>query len=167
MAELPIMPVKTDALLADTTHMSAEEFGAYCRLLFVMWRHGGKLKDDDAELANIAGVPPRRWFAIKERVMRPMTCAGGMISQGKLTETWMDVQELRKKRALAADARWKSKRGAKAMQMHSKSNANQNQSKLSSFTEDSQSEPDGMQKGLSKGPITATPQLAAILARKP
>ena len=47
MAELPILPVKTDALLADTTHMSAEEFGVYCRLLFVMWRHEARLKDDD------------------------------------------------------------------------------------------------------------------------
>ena len=47
MAELPILPLKTDALLADTSHMSAAEFGAYCRILFVMWRHGARLPDNE------------------------------------------------------------------------------------------------------------------------
>ncbi len=43
MADLPILPLKTDALLADTGHLSAEEFGAYCRILFTMWRHDARL----------------------------------------------------------------------------------------------------------------------------
>jgi uncharacterized protein YdaU (DUF1376 family) len=168
MAELPIMPLKTDALLADTTHMSAEEFGVYCRLLFVMWRHGGKLKDDDSELAIIGGVTARRWQAIKEKVMRPMTAIGGLVSQGRLTDTWIQVQELRKKRALAADVRWKGKPRPRVMQMHhhvdSNSNANQNQRIESSCTEDRPSEVGEMQKG-SSGDLKISPQLAAILAR--
>jgi len=106
MAELPIMPVNTEKLLADTTHLSAEEFGVYARLLFVMWRQRGRLTDDDRELAHIGGVSPRRWRAMKERVMRPMTIAGGQVSQKRLTDTWMCVQETRKKRALAAHTRW-------------------------------------------------------------
>ena len=81
MAELPIMPVKTDALIADTTHMSAEEFGAYCRILIAMWRHGGRLPDDPCELAHIAGVSRRRWRTISERVRRPLTAAGGWVTQ--------------------------------------------------------------------------------------
>jgi uncharacterized protein YdaU (DUF1376 family) len=165
MAELPIMPLKTDALLADTTHMSAEEFGVYCRLLFVMWRQGGKLRDDDSEMATIAGVTLRRWMTIREKVMRPMTAIGGLVSQKKLTETWIQVQELRKKRALAADIRWKSKPQAKRMHMQSNSNANQNQKIEPSFTEDRPSETVEMQKGPSKGEIPISPQLAAILAR--
>jgi uncharacterized protein YdaU (DUF1376 family) len=39
MAELPHLPIHTDALIADTTHMTAEVFGAYVRLLMAMWRH--------------------------------------------------------------------------------------------------------------------------------
>jgi hypothetical protein len=35
-----------------------------------------------------------------------MTVAGGQISQKRLTDTWMQVQELRMKRALAAQVRW-------------------------------------------------------------
>jgi uncharacterized protein YdaU (DUF1376 family) len=101
------MPLKTDALLADTMHMTAEEFGVYCRLLFVMWRHGGKLRDDDSEMASIGGVSVKRWYIIKEKVMRPMTVIGGLVSQKRLTDTWLNVQELRRKRAYAANARWK------------------------------------------------------------
>jgi uncharacterized protein YdaU (DUF1376 family) len=113
MAELPVMPLKTDALLADTTHMSAEEFGAYVRILIAMWRHGAKLPDNPIELSRIAGVTERRWAAICERVCRPMTSGGGFLSQKRLTTTWMDVQELRAKRAAAAERRW-SKAGTSA-----------------------------------------------------
>jgi uncharacterized protein YdaU (DUF1376 family) len=131
MAELPILPLKTDALLADTTHMSAEEFGVYCRILFVMWRQGGKLRDDDSEMAVIGGVTIKRWKAIREKVMRPMTAIGGLVSQGRLTDTWMQVQELRKKRALASDVRWKSKRQPNGMQMHQQVESNSNANQIS------------------------------------
>jgi uncharacterized protein YdaU (DUF1376 family) len=106
MAELPIFPVKIDAILSDTMHLSAEEFGVYCRLLFVMWRQRGRLMDDDREMARIGGIKLRRWRQIKEKVMRPMKIAGGQVSQKRLTDTWMQVQEVRKKRALAAQVRW-------------------------------------------------------------
>jgi uncharacterized protein YdaU (DUF1376 family) len=106
MAELPILPVKTDAILSDTMHLSAEEFGVYCRLLFVMWRQRGRLMDDDREMAMIGGVSLERWREIKEKVMRPMTIAEGQVSQKRLTDTWMQVQDVRRKRALAAQVRW-------------------------------------------------------------
>ena len=106
MAELPIMPLKTDALLADTQHMSAEEFGAYCRLLFTMWRHGGRLPNKPEELARIAGVARQRWHLIAENVMRPMTVLPETVSQKRLTSTWLDVQERRRKRVDAAKKRW-------------------------------------------------------------
>ena len=84
MAELPIMPLKIDALIADTTHMTTLEFGAYCKILFAMWRHGARLKDDDAELALIAGVTNAKWANIAEKVRRPLTSAGGEVSRRAL-----------------------------------------------------------------------------------
>lgn len=132
MAELPVLPLRVGDLLSDTTHMSAEEFGAYCRILFTMWRHGGRLADDTKELAHVAGVTPQRWKAIAERVRRPLTSAGGELSQKRLTDTWLSVQDLRKKRAGAANI-MHSKRDANApakqmhmhMQTDSKTHANQ------------------------------------------
>jgi uncharacterized protein YdaU (DUF1376 family) len=106
MANLPILPLKTDALLADTGHLSAEEFGAYCRILFVMWRHDARLPNNQTELARIAGVTPRRWKVIAERVMRPCTVIDGVVSQKRLTSTFFDVQELRRKKAEASNIRW-------------------------------------------------------------
>jgi uncharacterized protein YdaU (DUF1376 family) len=105
MAELPILPLKTDALLADTMHMSAEEFGAYCRILFVMWRQEARLPDNDDELALIAGVPLPRWRKIAEKVRRPLTAGGGILSQKRLTDTWLNVQDIRRKRASAAQTK--------------------------------------------------------------
>jgi len=109
MAELPVLPLKTDALLADTSHMSAEEFGAYVRILLVMWRQGATLPDNDKELARIAGVSPTRWRKIAESVRRPLTGAGGVLSQKRLTDTWIEAKDRRARRAGAADARWGKK----------------------------------------------------------
>ena len=185
MAELPILPLKTDAILADTTHMNAEEFGAYCRLLFVMWRQGGKLREDDAEMALISGLPTARWRKIKEKVMRPMTTIGGLVSQKRLTDTWIQVQEVRRKRAEAAETRWTSKRGPKAMQMHvqvqSNSNANQTKRRIDTSLDDKHSgnaemhlhppEPAETAAALGKGAvekpvIPVSTELVALLARK-
>lgn len=167
MAELPILPIKTDALLADTTHMSAEEFGVYCRILFVMWRHGAKLKDDDGEMAIIGGITLKRWLTIKEKVMRPMTIAGGLVSQGRLTDTWLNVQELRKKRALASDVRWKSKRHPNGMQMHDhvESNRNATKTKIRDSTLTT-TEYEETPEGLGNGVPAASPELIAVLSRR-
>lgn len=167
MAELPILPIKTDALLADTTHMSAEEFGVYCRLLFVMWRHGAKLKDDDGEMAIIGGITLKRWMTIKEKVMRPMTVAGGLVSQGRLTDTWLNVQELRRKRALASDIRWKTKRHPNGMQMHDHVESNRNATKTKTSKNTLlETEYEERVEGPGNGNLAASPELLATLSRR-
>ena len=165
MAELPIMPLKTDALLSDTTHMTAEEFGVYCRLLFVMWRQGGKLKEDEGELALIGGVTAKRWKVIREKVMRPMTVIGGLVSQKNLTGSWLKVQEVRRTKALASDVRWKGRRSPYAMHMHnhveSTCNPNQNQIRESYLLSSEQ----GAEKKES-GDVIVSPELLKSLQNK-
>ena len=107
MAELPILPLKTDALIADTSHMSAEEFGVYVRLLIAMWRHGARLPDTPLELARIGGISLRRWNQISERVLRPMTVGNGILQQKRLTSVWLEVQNMRQKKATASLKRWR------------------------------------------------------------
>ena len=136
MAELPILPLNTGLLLGDTGHLSPEEFGAYCRILFTMWQHGGRLSDDDQELARIAGVYPRRWAKIKARVLRPITAGGGQLSQKRLSSTWLKVQELRRKKAKAANARWAPEARALEMHLHSIGSAIKTKINSSSFLED-------------------------------
>lgn len=113
MAELPILPISTDAFLADTSHMSAEAIGAYTRIILVMWRHGGRLPDSDQELARIAGVSIGAWRArLCEVVRRCLTSAGGYVSQKRLTSTWLAVRERR--RVAAANG----SRGGQVTQQH-------------------------------------------------
>ena len=107
MAELPILPLKTDALIAYTSHMSAEEFGVYVRLLIAMWRHGARLPDTPLELARIGGISLRRWNQISERVLRPMTVGNGILVQKRLTSVWLEVQNMRQKKATASLKRWR------------------------------------------------------------
>jgi uncharacterized protein YdaU (DUF1376 family) len=114
MAELPILPLRPQALLADTLHMSAEEFGVYVRLLCAMWLHGGKLPSDPAKLAKIGGVSKTKFMKISETILQPMTSAGGEISQKRLTDTWLKVQELRRKKAEGARKRWRKNGHAQA-----------------------------------------------------
>jgi uncharacterized protein YdaU (DUF1376 family) len=173
MAELPIMPLKTDALVADTQHMSAEEFGAYCRLLFAMWRHGGRLPNNPGELAHIAGVTARRWSAIADCVLRPMIVTDVSLSQKRLSDTWIGIQRIRAKRVVSAGKRW-SKRNAGVMQVHMQNastwNANQISKKDTSLTTSEQ----GAEKGLGeeekrepkKAALEASPILAATIRAK-
>lgn len=110
MAELPVLPVITAALIADTVHMTAEQFGAYVRILLAMWAHGAELKDNDSELARIAGVTVKRWHIIRDVVLEPVNCTDGMLHQKRLSATWNEVQKLRVKRTGAANERWHRER---------------------------------------------------------
>lgn len=85
MADLPFMPMYVDAMLGDTGHLSNEEFGAYHRLLYAMWRRGGTLPDVDGDLMRICCSTPHRWPRLRSR-LRPFLIRGedGTWSQKKL-----------------------------------------------------------------------------------
>lgn len=53
--------------LADTMHLSAEEHGAYLRLLFSYWRSGPP-KDDDHVLGRIVGMSGDQWADVRPLV---------------------------------------------------------------------------------------------------
>jgi uncharacterized protein YdaU (DUF1376 family) len=50
--------------LADTTHLTAEEHGAYMLLLFSYWQTGKPLRID--RLATVARIPNDRWPSVAE-----------------------------------------------------------------------------------------------------
>lgn len=123
MAEFFSVPLKPADLLADTNHLTAEEFGAHMRLLLTVWLKDGRLRDDDAELTRIAGVSRRRWRNMRERVMRPFTTIHGEISHKLITETLDTLRETRRQKILAAKARWFPNTHAGALRMQSSRNA--------------------------------------------
>lgn len=94
MAQAPSMPVFVDALLGDTLHLSAEEFGAYCLLLFAIWRNNGQpLDDDDEELARICRIPLPQWRRrTRAKLARFFDLSDGTWRQGRLEHEWDFVQ---------------------------------------------------------------------------
>lgn len=95
MSQAPVYPLFIDAYLADTTHLSTEEHGAYLLLLMAMWRRGGSVPDDDTDNARMTGLSPRRWAAMKAR-LRPLLILGeGEISQKRLRIEWENSEKRR------------------------------------------------------------------------
>jgi uncharacterized protein YdaU (DUF1376 family) len=65
MTHLPFITQPYGDVLAETSHLSTEEFGAYQLLAFSFWQHGA-LPNDDNRLARIARASPEVWATMRE-----------------------------------------------------------------------------------------------------
>lgn len=96
MSKAPSMPMYWDAYIADTTHLSCEEHGAYLMLLGAMWRRDGTVPDDDADNARILGLSKAKWRKMKARLADTIPnfiIEDGYISQKNLRKIWENTQE--------------------------------------------------------------------------
>ncbi len=93
MSQAPSMPMYWDAYLADTTHLTTEEHGAYLLLLAAMWRRNGTVPDDDKDNARILGLTKTKWLKVKIRLSDVLIFENNHISQKKLQITWKKTQE--------------------------------------------------------------------------
>jgi uncharacterized protein YdaU (DUF1376 family) len=111
VAQLPRMGVFTDALLGDTMDLSAEEFGAYCLILFVTWRNNGQsLEDDPARMSRIARVSERRWKAvIRPALERFFDLTDGRWRQKRLEKEYQAAADFARVQRAKSNARWASK----------------------------------------------------------
>jgi uncharacterized protein YdaU (DUF1376 family) len=108
MAEFPAMPFWTDAYLADTTHLTTIEHGAYLLLLIAMWRaKDNRLPSDDAKLARYAKLTAGQWRRIKPTIMEFFRDDGTWITQGRLTDEAAFVRRTSARQSDNAQARWR------------------------------------------------------------
>lgn len=106
MAEFPAMPLWTDALMADTTHLSTAEFGAYMLLLVAMWRSGGKLPNDEKRLARFCRLDGKSWLKVRDHVMEFFTVIGDDITQKRLQKEMLYVRNRSEAQSNRAKARY-------------------------------------------------------------
>jgi uncharacterized protein YdaU (DUF1376 family) len=107
MAELPALPLWTDAYLADTGHLTTIEHGAYLLLLMAMWRAGGSLPNDDKKLMRFAHLNAGQWHRMRETLMEFFNVEGDQIVQGRLTDELSFVRQHRAKQSNNARAKYR------------------------------------------------------------
>jgi uncharacterized protein YdaU (DUF1376 family) len=110
MARFPIMPLFTDAMVGDTLHLTAEEFGAYCLILIATWRNNGQaLPDDNNRLAHTARVSPTRWRTRLRPVLVEFfdLSSDGCWHQKRLEAEWQKIEAKSNKARKSAEERWK------------------------------------------------------------
>lgn len=107
MAELPALPLWTDAYLADTGHLTTIEHGAYLLLLMAMWRAGGSLPNDDKRLMRFAHLNAGQWQRIRSTIMEFFNVEGDQIVQGRLTDELAFVRQHRAKQSNNARAKYR------------------------------------------------------------
>lgn len=104
MAEFPALPLFTDAFLGDTTHLDAEETGAYLMLLMVSWRTKDcTLPDDDTRLARWARCTRSKWTRIRPVLEEFFEISDAKWSQKRLRDEREYVE--RKRDAAVANGR--------------------------------------------------------------
>src|SRR5262249_39204695 len=70
MAKFPMLPLYTDAFIADTLHLDPAEVGAYMLMLMAAWRTPDcSLPNDDAILRKITRMDARVWNKSKHTLL--------------------------------------------------------------------------------------------------
>lgn len=103
----PAIPLFGDAYMADTTHLSLEEDGAYLRLMMIAWRLPDcALPDDDTRLARMLKITPGRWAKLKPVIMSFWNLGDKGWQQARLSKERNFVEQKRATNRASAEARW-------------------------------------------------------------
>lgn len=108
MSAPPFMPFYVGDYLADTTHLTVTEHGAYLLLLMSMWRNGGSLPGDDKSLARHARCTRGQWERMRPVLMPFFHLTDTTITQARL------ASELTKHSEAVRQQRERSSNGGKA-----------------------------------------------------
>lgn len=122
------IPLFADAYLADTTHLTTEEHGAYLLLMMAAWRQPDcALPNDDAKLARIAGLSRKKWTALKAVILDFWTVENGRIFQARLRREHAWVVQKGRTSSKSAQARWHPQgtenKGSRGMRSQCEGNA--------------------------------------------
>jgi len=104
MSSPPFMPLYVGDYLADTTHLTTTEHGAYLMLLFCMWRSGGSLPANPAKLAKLCKLTRAQWDRMSETLLAFFDIENGEMTQRRLTrELTRHTEAVRQRRVAASN----------------------------------------------------------------
>lgn len=105
MAQFPRLPIFTDALLGDTQHLTAAEFGAYLLMLIIAWRTDGCcLPSDEKYLSRITRLG-RNWQRHREVLLAFWGLGDdGKLRQKRLTKVHLQVADFASQASAAGKA---------------------------------------------------------------
>ena len=109
MSKQPFMQLYVGDYLADTTHLTCEQHGAYLLLLMTMWRHGATLPNDHKKLARITGLTPRKFASVWAEISQFFVVEGETISNERLQKEHQKATEKSQTRARAGSKGGKAK----------------------------------------------------------
>ena len=93
MSQLYAMPMFWADFFADTEHLSEDAAKAHLFLIGHAWIRGARLPDDDAVLARLSRLSPRRWAAIKSDVLLLWAKQeDGRLSQKRMAKEFENVR---------------------------------------------------------------------------
>ena len=103
MAEFPMLPLWTDAYIADTHYLTCQQHGAYFLLLMAAWRSGDcALPNDDVLLARYCHLDLKTWMKEKSVILRYWKLGeDGFLRQSRLSDEFDRSKTQRKKAAMA------------------------------------------------------------------
>ena len=123
------MKLNVGDFIADTTHLSCEERGAYIALIMHYWRNSG-LPDDDERLARIVSLDAMRWQCVRNAMI--LLFRPGW-KHKRIDEELSRAAIKSAKAVLSADKRWKDKRNpnnAFASRLHRQRISERNANKI-------------------------------------
>jgi len=137
------MPMYVADYLADTSHLSAAEHGAYLLLIFHYWSNAKALPSNDKVLARIARMTTEEWKESKDVILEFFDRKCGDLVHHRIEKELGIAHERYQKRADAG------RKGGKAKQKQCNSNAEPTTSTATTT--------DNNQKPQPKPPIAAKP----------
>jgi len=113
------MPWWIGDYLADTTHLTTEQHGAYLLLIASYWRNGGPLDADEKRLAATCRMTAGQWKRSRDTVLAFFRRENGMLHHKRIDAELNRANERKAAARRSADARWRtSETDANAMRTH-------------------------------------------------
>lgn len=106
MAVFSYMPLYVSDYMADTSHLTLEEHGAYLLLIMNYWQRGEGLPDNDKQLALIVHTSLKKWYSVREQVISFFYIRDGKLVNNRIEAELGKLRSKSDKAKASINKRW-------------------------------------------------------------